>query len=574
MSWKSFVLISFILASTLTGVSRGQGLFEDLFVPTPDAKEQGGSTDTEAEDQEDEKARKEAEEKKLLDALEKKLEDLIVGKDKFSTTVSDLEEKFKAEFHLNEQKFAESKRNEQREILDRQRLIAQYMIDLSMRKSEQSRFGMNDQVRKVNDALNDFRREHPQLGRNERFREMQREMPQRAMRNRRGFAGSHEQPTLTSMMKRLSAGEVLKLGEEIESTRAHPGEQRGPITGRRDALRAMLKLHWDGEQLRIDRRHWDVPYAGQSAGDINAEVTAMLEERGVKLNQQQQQQRQMAMMQRFGGTGAQSNILRLFDELRGSTRTGYGRTAQGDAVRTYFQDGALHARLLSSSSSFELVLQELHGPSRTLRVADSDKGLSIVLLGDNLIHRFHQQPDGTVSVVEVLDDEVVSQKAQSAAQLYGKEPRFVEDRFFALLDHIGVVAPLTRFHPYVVEQLIETLATDQDAIRSEVAELVRKLDASRFATRESAYAELKQGIEEYYECLYGFRKDNELSREVRARIGKLLAFGSGDNAVHAGSLVSVMGLASDADYLDEVRDLVKEADRALVDERLKQLVLE
>ena len=570
MSWKSVIVVG-LFSIAFVPPSHGQGLFEEL-LPRDAETESQPTEDAESDPKLDEKAAREAEEKKLLDELEKELEDLIAGKDKFSRTVSDLEEKFKAEFHLNEQKFAEAKPTGRRRILDRQRLIAQYMIDLAVRVNEQRRFGMGDNVRQVNDAISKFRRKHPELGRHERFREMQREMPQRAMRNRRGFSGSHEQPTLTAMMKRLSSGEVLTLDEEVESNWAHPGEQKGPITDRRAALRSMLKLRWEGERLKIDRSHWDIPFAGQSPSDVREEVNAMLEERGVELDARQQQ-RQAMMLQQRTANSQHANVLRLFDELRGSTRTSYGRTANGDTVRTHFQDSALHARMVASSTSFELVLQELNGPNRMFRIAESEKGLSIVLLGDSLIHRFQQGPDGKVSVVEVLDDEVLNHQAPTAARLYGREARFTEERIFALLDHLGIVEPLTRFHPEVIQQLMESLASDHDGLQTEVRRLVKSLDANRFAEREKAYSQLKAGIEEYYECLYRSRHDEELSREVRARITKLLAFGSEDRAVHAGSLVSAMGLTQDADYLDQVRDLIGDSERELVDGRLKQLLV-
>jgi len=103
---------------------------------------------------------------------------------------------------------------------------------------------------------------------------------------------------------------------------------------------------------------------------------------------------------------------------------------------------------------------------------------------------------------------------------------------------------------------------------------VAELDAGRFSIRERAYGDLRVRIEEFYPYLALKQDDRTLSAEVRARIGKLLKTTERNGKVSAGSLVTAMQLTRDADYLDQVRDLVDEAGRQLIDRQLKQLLLE
>ena len=53
--------------------------------------------------------------------------------------------------------------------------------------------------------------------------------------------------------------------------------------------------------------------------------------------------------------------------------------------------------------------------------------------------------DDGLSVVELAPDDVLKFRAKSFADLYRQEPRFVEMRFFALLDHLGIARAIEVF---------------------------------------------------------------------------------------------------------------------------------
>ena len=98
-----------------------------------------------------------------------------------------------------------------------------------------------------------------------------------------------------------------------------------------------------------------------------------------------------------------------------------------------------------------------------------------------------------------------------------------------------------------------------------------ELDSDRFKTRESAFSSLRDGIEDYFDALHMKQFDESLSIEVRARIRKLLQRGEKDGKVYAGTLVASMKLADNADYLDQVVDLVDGDDKQLIEKRISEL---
>ena len=508
----------------------------------------------------------------LLTQLEADLDAAIQGVELLPGAVKKLTERFTKEFRENEAKLTIDGTDPEtrRELINRQRVIAQYVIELERREQYSSNRGFGDQMQKVQAVIRDFQRANPKLARDERFRKLQREAPQRVMNNRRNrFGGRPESTTISAMLDRLSDGDMRRLLAEDEYTRAHPGEQQGAIQGRRHELRALLKLRWKQDRLVVDRDHWDEAFAGQSAEDISKEIDALLSDAGVPAPTD----RELARMR--GAQQGESNLLRLFHELRGGGRNGsYGRSGGPDSVNAHFDDGSLRARIKSEPNVLQFSVEEVASPYRILRVREASGVVEIVLLGDDLIHRFRQAADGSVKLTEIYQDEVIKHEADSFAKLYAAESRFVDDRFFALLDHLGIVLPVGRFDPVVVQQLLEALASNQNEVIAEVDRLVAELDAGRFSIRERAYGDLRVRIEEFYPYLALKQDDRTLSAEVRARIGKLLKTTERNGKVSAGSLVTAMQLTRDADYLDQVRDLVDEAGRQLIDRQLKQLLLE
>jgi hypothetical protein len=206
-----------------------------------------------------------------------------------------------------------------------------------------------------------------------------------------------------------------------------------------------------------------------------------------------------------------------------------------------------------------------------LRIVDEKGALEILLVGD-MVHRFAQRSDGEgLTLVEIVDDEVLSHKAKSFADFYGQNPGFVEDRFFALLDHLGFIAPASRFDPQIVHRLLEHLRMDKDSLRDEVSALVADLDADRFTRRKAAYAKLRNRLDEYYELLYEQQNDIDISIEVRASIKKLLDASESSPASYFDGVISSLGLADDVEYLTEVRDIVDADATRIVDARLELL---
>jgi hypothetical protein len=304
-------------------------------------------------------------------------------------------------------------------------------------------------------------------------------------------------------------------------------------------------------------------FARMTVDGVHAKVDTMLQQKGAMLEEKRREHHPMHMA--LDAT----NVERLFHELRGAGGNSYSRSGSGQTVRMSFRKSSFETRMNLSPIRFELTIEELKSPGRLMRVVESEKGLDILLVGD-LVHRFSSRDDG-VTVIDVTHDDVLKFHAKSFADLYRQEPRFVEMRFFALLDHLGITLPASRFHPQIVSRLLEIIAMDESRLQAEVDELVVDLDADRFTTREAAYAKLLAKIGEYYDLLYAMQEDEFFSTEVAARIKKLLTTNTVKEASQLDGVISVLRLADDVEYLDELKGIVDAEQRESIERRLESL---
>jgi hypothetical protein len=528
---------------------------------------------------EDAKHKEAAEATEKIEAFFEDMEDVMAGPGEFARIVKELKSDLKKEYQENEQLLLDahvrppgdlSEAPEATQIKtreDRQKVIAQCYVELTNRVSDNSDMQM-DLLNKIHERFRTFRQENPKLAADARIRKKEDELTQQAMQRRMGFPRTTQQ-TLAETRRNLSANSDVAMAidalDPIEpvSSLAHPGEQQGPIQEQRGSLRAMLKLKWKGENLSIDREHWDVMFAGMTVAQVQSEVDSMLQQKGAELEDNRRAHGGMHVAYDA------SNVERLFQEFRGTGGGSHSRGGSGETVQTSFRKGSIEARLKLSPSRFELTVEELQRPRRLMRVVESEKGLEILLVGD-LVHRFSAS-DGELSVVELSQEDVLKFQAESFADLYRQEPRFVEMRFFALLDHLGIIPPASRFHPRIVSRLLEIIAADEARLQAEVDELVADLDADRFTTREAAYEKLLARMDDYYDLLYA-KQDNEIvSTEVLARIRKLLTTSKVKEASQLDSVVSVLRLADDAEYLDELKGIVNAEQRESIERRLASL---
>ena len=62
-------------------------------------------------------------------------------------------------------------------------------------------------------------------------------------------------------------------------------------------------------------------------------------------------------------------------------------------------------------------------------------------------------------------------------------------------------------------------------------------------------------MDEYFPFIFEASKDESLSIETRARIGKLLEIGTKNGTAELDSMIAALGLTSDSAYLSELIDV-------------------
>ena len=586
--FRGFAIVAFCLAmATFPCVGVSQDVLGDAFKrfdveqpPTkPDAKPKNAlrlktrGKDDASKDADQKKGEKGLDNKELLKAFYKEMEALAEGTDEFSEIVKSVKKELKAEFQANEDSLSKLSATELAGapaigLLDRQKVIAQLYIEVGSRTGSSNSRSQYELQRKISNRFREFCRKHKEAASDPNFHRKEQEIVSKIQR--RGFGQMVQ--TMATTMEELADGELVR--PKFRSTRVHPGEEAGALQQNRPVLRKLLRLKWDGPHLVLDRAHWDDAYAGRNVEDIRIEVNDILRSAGAKTTGESEEAlRRRQFAARANQNQQYSNIARLFDELRGTNSRSYSRGASGDNVQSSFSNGMITSRLKTTGTSFEFVFEENAKPKRFLRMLENDEGLQIMLVGDMVVHRFRQDTDaGKLTVVEVVGDDVVSLGSDSFAGFYRQHPRFVEDRFFALLDHVGIVAPESRFDRRIVSRVVEYLKMDRDKLRVEVDELVEQLDAKRFTTREAAYEKLRNGLDKYYDMLYSRKSDKTLSAEVKARVGKLLSLSEQGSASHYDTVISSLGLVDDLEYLQELRDVSDSASQAILDKRIGHLL--
>jgi len=577
IAYSRFLYISLGLLLSFNYSAPAQDLFGNNSVEAAeDASAKEKSTDDDAgEPKQDQKAKDE----KLIDDLFEELEEMLNGEDQLSISANEIKSELKSEYQRNQRTLHQPKNataDELEKIQDRQKVIIQYAVELDNRvNSRDSPFGGNSPMRQIQSRLSKFHRQNPRIRRqNKDFQRRESELMRKAMMGRRaGFRGPHGGTSMSEVERKFALVDLPKAVSKYERLQSHPGEQAGAIQDRRSAISNLLRLKWNGNQLALDRDHWDTAFAGKTVGDIREDVDHLLQKKGAptsRADEDENAARMAFMRQRHND---QSNVERLFGELN-QTGTGSSSRSSGNGqVKISFDDGSIQARIDSRNGSFEFQILEAAGPGRLLRVADSPQGLLVMLVGD-MVHRFHQSKNGEVRLVEVLDDEdVVTIKAASFAELYRDHPQVVEQRLIPLLDHVGIVPPASRFDPQIVDRLVERIAVDSNEIRQEVMALVEDLDGNKFTKREAASEQLRENLDQYYEFLVPLQDETSLSREARARIRKLLIEKPRATA-ELDVAISAMQLTSNQEYLSEVKELVSEAQATAIVRRIKEIAAE
>ncbi len=346
---------------------------------------------------------------------------------------------------------------------------------------------------------------------------------------------------------------------------AHPTAQSGVLQDYRETMRQLVRIRWTGERLAIDRDHWDVPFAGKSEAAIADEVTTLLVSRGFKEPPNDPEQR---MAYRGGGPQYRSNPQRLFQQFLGPNGGG-GNYGVG---RMRVELGVMTV-MLDAGRPFCLEYSDNTGRRDLLKIRQAGDALSIQYLGE-IVLDFQQTEKGNVRIRELNDDESFDLNAESFARLYQQHPEYCELRFFPLLDHLGIVPPLSRFDPAVIRFVARSAENLHRADGKSFQQLLMDLSDRDYVTREKAMDALQQDIDAYAGELMQALQDGGLTMEAKLRVRSLIHHAGREGRIlesEAALVAQTHNLVNDLPYLEIAESRCVEPTRSLISARITQL---
>ncbi len=482
-----------------------------------------------------------------------------------ASIVADVDAGFRDEFRANHLALTELRDAKEsgepfRTLVVRQKILAMYLVELGNRLQTPNPRDLVHQVLQKARAL----RRHA-AARKPEFQKKIGELEQKI--------NTEVRQSPTRRFQRMTVDEITRsiLGEdaayETESNKyVHPTAQEGTLQEYRDPMRRLLRIQWTGKQLAIDREHWDSPFAGKSESAVVDEVSTLLASRGYE---EISAKNGHVVGFRSGNQQVRSNVQRLFQNFQKSARGG----THSHSVTNMRSETAKIGVALDTGSPFRFEISERDGSNRLLKIRQSGRALTIQFLGEILLD-FQQSENGTVRIREIDNEDVFQMSADSFADLYRENPEYCELRLFPLLDHIGIVAPFSRFDEPVLSFVEKTAMTMLRSGQLDFDSLLSSLGHRDYAKREVAMAALRDDIDFYAARLLDTMENSQMPTEMRMRVQTLVRHASRKRRSienEAALIVQSHRLLDDPEYLRVVVSRCRESATDAIAARITQL---
>ena len=350
-------------------------------------------------------------------------------------------------------------------------------------------------------------------------------------------------------------------------TAKKPGFEDGPLPSVSKIVKNILRLKFQGENLRLDRSQWDKPLTiTDSRGQPVAQVQRNVILRGVAVGG-----RGFVRIQGMQ-IGGGSKLAVLFQQLRAAAGSGnFSSGSTGRQQQMSFTGQRLSASLTHSEDSLRFRIQEETAPSRTLELRASETGslrITLVCPDAGVVVLFDQAEAGQVKLLHVAGSQVRRAEERTFLSYYRKNRRYVEDELLALLDHVGVGMAATPDSPRVAAAVLarlRSLAGRDEA--ADAARLIEQLASDSYAQRQQATQALSAEYSQYARYIQKALKDPASSPETISRLKKIVA--DNQHREPTARLVASLDLPSDAEYLVGLLEKTTGSDRDLVAARLE-----
>ncbi|MCK4624196.1 MAG: hypothetical protein KAV00_02720, partial [Phycisphaerae bacterium] len=329
-----------------------------------------------------------------------------------------------------------------------------------------------------------------------------------------------------------------------------------------------LKLTWKGRSLRLDHKQWEKDFEGKTKDEVLKILESEIRGRGNwgggdwpvrearRMLNMNPAERAFKRLQSAVGSGGSSG-----------SSSGSGRRSM------HFEGGDLRGRIDIAGKSVKLMLEEMSFPGRRLEVLDDGWGTLRIILSDSsgkLLLVVGQGEKGRISVAHISGDTVFAATGESFKDFYAKHQRYVDERFFPVLKHMGIVVPWGQYNPKVKQTVLAKIIgpmTPDQAARGKM--LIEQLNDNSFKKRQEATGILSTQFARYRELIEQAAKKKSNPPETASRLKKIVKENTRQDDIE--EFVTGRKLATNVGYLIRLIGDVPADDRAVVAGALQRL---
>ncbi len=181
------------------------------------------------------------------------------------------------------------------------------------------------------------------------------------------------------------------------------------------------------------------------------------------------------------------------------------------------------ARTKNSSSGYrtQLTLREISKPYRSLSISTNERGdfTATIRSPDHAyLLRVRQQEDGQFVVQEIKNTEVFSSRVADFNAFMSSHRKFATERLLPALQEFGIGHLVSPFHENVQQRFLSQLEPLDADQQKNLANIIAKLNADQFSSREAATETIRSEFERNSEILFHVYLSREYLPEVRSRM--------------------------------------------------------
>lgn len=252
-------------------------------------------------------------------------------------------------------------------------------------------------------------------------------------------------------------------------------------------------------------------------------------------------------------------------------QSGFTSGAGGGDESIAFENLKLMGRMrIVADELFRFQLSEVVAPWRLIEFESRqrDQFRLVVVIEDNCFI-LSQSSDGAIRCVITKPESAVVKTSKNFAELYRKEPDFVENEVIDFLDNLGMKGPAKPKGPAFRAAVMRRLQSRLPGVRQSAEEAIKALSAADYERRQVAFMELSKNAELYRTILQD-HLTNSKDVEWRVQLERLVAFAH-EQTEEYDALIDALGTLESDSQLAVIRQDATDEERMLIDAQRRRV---